>query len=101
MAIVTTNTYDIGDRIRSNVEFRTIASVLTDPTTIVFKYKDPSENTTTLTFGVDAAVVKDAVGAYHVDWDIDESGTWHYRWEGTGALVGAVENWFLIRASEF
>lgn len=101
MAVVTTNTYDIGDRIRSSVEFRTTAGALTNPTTIIFRYKDPSENITILTYGVDAAVIRDATGQYHVDVDIDEAGTWHYRWEGTGVLVGAVENWFKIRESEF
>lgn len=95
------NIYDVGDSIRTAVSFQNIAGVATDPTTITLKIQDPSGNETTLVFGVDAAVVKDAVGLYHSDVTIDENGDWYYRWEGIGALIGAAEFLFRIRESEF
>jgi len=101
MALVTLNTYDVGDLIRCSVVFATIAGVDTDPTTVIFRYQDPSGNITVWTFGVDVEVVQDAVGRYHADVSIDEEGSWFYRWEGTGVLQGAGESTFLIRDSKF
>lgn len=95
------NTYDVGDSIRCTIEFRTIAGVLTDPTKVYFKYQDPSGNEITLEYGVDVAVVRDAMGLYHSDISIDEEGWWYYRWEGTGVLVGACEFYFMVRDSKF
>jgi hypothetical protein len=69
---------------------------------VVIMHKDPSGNVTTLTYGVDAAVVKDGTGIYHVDVDVDEEGRWFYRCEGSGTTQQAVcEGEFLAQDSEF
>lgn len=102
MATVTIYTYDVGDKIRCSVRFATIAGVDTDPTTIVFRWLDPSGNASSETFGAPgASIVQDAVGHYHRDVSIDEEGEWFYRWEGTGVIQGAGEKSFLIRDSKF
>jgi len=75
--------------------------VATDPTAVLFKTQDPSGNETTYTFGVDANVVKSAVGNYYADWTLDEEGRWFYRWEGTGVVVAAAEHALEVRDSEF
>lgn len=72
-----------------------------DPTTVIFKYKNPAGTITTLTYGVDAEVVKSATGVYYVDVDGDTSGTWFYRFESTGTGKSGEEDSFVIRASEF
>ena len=95
------NSYDIGDRVRVSNRFATPAGVDTDPTTVVCKYIDPSLNVTTKTYGSDAEVVKDSTGRYHLDIDVDEAGTWSYRWTGTGAVVAAGEQTFVVRESAF
>ena len=61
------------------------------------QYKDPSGNTTSLTYGVDAALVKDSTGVYHVDVDADEVGWWHYRVysTGTGQAAAAPQRFFV------
>ena len=100
MATLTVNTYDIGDSIRCTITFATTAGVPTDPTTVTFKYRDPSGNEVTWVFGVDPEVIKDDTGDYHADVTLDEDGLWYYRWEGTGALIGAAEHGWYARRSE-
>lgn len=82
--------YDVGDRVRLSGEFTDEDGDYHDPTAVYCAYTDPSGNETVLQFGVDVAVVKDAVGQYHVDIDVDEAGRWPYRWyaTGTGASAG-------------
>lgn len=92
--------YDIGDRVHVTAAF-TVSSVATDPTTVVFKYKDPSGTITTLTYGIDPEIVRSAEGNYYVDLDVDEQGDWWYRWAGTGAVVAAQEVKFYVQPTRF
>ena len=93
-------TYDKGDRPRCKAEFR-LNNVLTDPTTITFKYRKPDETVVNLVFGTDAALVKESTGIYYVDIDIDSVGTWYYRFEGTGTVKAASESKFQVRTTYF
>jgi hypothetical protein len=77
-------TYDVGDLARITAEFTSSAGIAIDPTALYCVHTDPSGNATTLTYGVDAALVKDDVGKYHVDISVDEAGTWLYNWYSTG-----------------
>lgn len=92
-------TYDIGDSVRTTATFK-VGGVLTDPTTITLKYKNPAGTTVTKTYAL-SDVVKDSTGVYHFDFTTDTAGTWFYRWEGTGAAKGAAEVQIQVRASEF
>lgn len=91
------NTYDVGDRIRCRVSFTDLDQNPADPTTVVAKVKDPTGNTSTYT----DQVVNDAVGSYYIDVTLDQSGTWWYRFEGTGAVQAAEEQAFNVRDSRF
>jgi hypothetical protein len=93
------NIYDIGDVARVTMTF-TVDDVNTDPTTITLKVKDPTGNKTTYTYAL-AEVTRSAAGIYYKDISIDEAGQWYYRWEGTGAVETAEENYFMVRESEF
>jgi hypothetical protein len=93
------NTYDVGDLVRVTGTFTNAASVAQDPTAVLFKYKDPSGNKTTLTYNTDVSVVKSATGVYYVDVDVDEIGRWYYRWQGTGTGQSAGESYFDAQAS--
>lgn len=93
------NVYDVGDRIRVWGEFTDLAGTATDPTTIVCKHQDPSGNETTVTYPT--SIVKASTGRYYLDIDIDEAGTWYYRWNATGAVVAAGETSFVVRATQF
>lgn len=92
------NQYDIGTKVRLIGEFRDLDNVLSDPTVVVAKTRDPSGNVTTISGG---SVTKDSTGVYHVDVTLDESGTWWYRFEGTGAVVAADEQAFVVAESRF
>lgn len=88
--------YDIGDLVRVSGAF-TVSDVDTDPTTVTVLYRDPSGNLTTLVYGEDASVVKDATGQYHLDISPDETGKWWFRWVGTGDAQAAEEDYFYIK----
>lgn len=93
------NRYDVGDRARVWGVFQSLAGVDTDPTTIVCKYQDPSGNETSVTYPT--SIVKSSTGRYYLDIDVDEAGTWYYRWNATGAVVAAGETSFIARATQF
>jgi hypothetical protein len=94
------NTYDLGDLIRVSAAFASAGAAI-DPTAVTVKYRAPVAGTTTLVYGVDADLVKDDTGEYHVDIDADEEGTWYYRFESTGTGQAAAEGAFRVRVSSF
>ena len=95
------NTYDVGDLIRVTGTWEDAAGTDTDPTGLTFAFIDPSDNTITYTYGVDGELVKQATGIYYVDVDIDEHGTWWYRFASTGTAQAASEAYFHVRDSKF
>lgn len=94
------NTYDIGDDVRLSVAFR-VSNVLTDPTTVICKVKDPNNIVTTYTYGVGSDIVHSSTGNYYVDHPVTIRGTHFVRWEGTGTANGAEESTFFVRESNF
>lgn len=94
-----TNTYDKGDLIRVKATF-TVSSVVTDPTAITLKVKDPDGTITTYTYA-GGSITKDSTGVYHKDLSVSNDGVWYYRFEGTGTCQAASENKFIVRKSEF
>ena len=93
------NTYAKDNQIRVSVEFL-VNSVDTDPSTVKAFYKDPNNAVTTLTYGVDGALVKDATGKYHVDIYANLVGFYWYRFEGSGSVISASESVFYISQSQ-
>jgi hypothetical protein len=55
---MSTTIYDIGDAVRCSATFKDSSNAAVNPTTVTFKYKDPSGNVATLVYGTDAALVK-------------------------------------------
>lgn len=95
------NTYDIGDVVRVSGAFATSAGTAVDPATVKFRIRRPDRTIDFYEYGVDGEVIKDAVGNYHMDILIDQSGTWYYRVEGITTNRGAEENSIIIRRSKF
>jgi hypothetical protein len=93
------NVYAKDNLVRISTVF-TLAGVSTDPSTVRAMYKDPNNVVTTLTYGTDAALVKDSIGTYHVDIPVTTAGNWWYRFEGTGACVAANEGEFVVSLSQ-
>ena len=92
--------YEKGDLVRCSAAFTNIAGAYVDPAAVLFRFKNPGGTTTTYTYGVDAELVKDAVGQYHVDVDANAEGVWFYRFESTGTGQAAGEEAFSV-SSEF
>jgi hypothetical protein len=82
--------------------FAIVAGVktLADPDDVFFDIMDPDGNVVTFHYGVDAEVVKDAVGIYHILVPVDEDGWWRVRARATGTdIVGAKSISFCVGAT--
>lgn len=93
------NTYISGTTVRTKAQnFSTVDGTVTDPTTVVLKYRRGSQATVTVTYP-SSPITKDSVGNYHAD--LDTSGFsgpglefWTAQWTGTGAVAAiGVDNW--------
>ncbi len=96
---MTVNTYQRGDLVRISGEFRDLLGVLIDPSTVTLKVEKPAGTITTYTYP--ATVIRDALGKYHVDVNIDATKGWRYRWETTGTGQAAEEGQFIVEPTEF
>ena len=94
------HTYDKGDTVRASATFTDADGLGVDPGTVTFKVLDPSGNEASYVYG-GVEVIKTATGIYYIDILIDESGTWHFRCEGTGTDAAASESYFSVRVSKF
>lgn len=95
------NSYDVGDEVRCTGTFTDSGGSVQDPTAVFFKYEDPSGAVTTKQYVTDPEVVRDSVGVYHLDIDVDEAGMWWWRWYSTGSGQAADEDQFLAEDSRF
>lgn len=93
--------YEIGQRIRVYTqEPFSVSGVATDPTDINLQIRKPDGTITIYDYAL-GEIIRDGAGNYHKDIDIDMDGSWYYRWVGTGTVVAANENWFLVNPSQF
>lgn len=92
--------YDVGDRVRWTCTYTDSDGAAQDPTSVYFSIEDPSGNVVTYQYGVDAEVIRDSTGVYHVDVDKDEAGTWTVRGYSTGTGKAAVEAFCRVRERE-
>lgn len=88
---------EIGDKIRVSAIFKNGTNRL-NPTVVTLKIKHPDGTVTTYTT---AQLTNPQTGVWYKDITIDQSGNWYVRFEGTGALVAAVEEKIVVKASEF
>ena len=73
-------TFDVGDLIRITGTWTDSAGDATDPNTVLASHKDPSNVEISLTSTT--GITKDSTGVYYFDMDLDEEGTWKYRFYG-------------------
>lgn len=92
--------YDRGDMVRLTVGFTSAGGGLADPGTITCKIKQPNGAVTTYVYEEEAELVKESVGSYYLDIQVDAPGTWHYRWAGNGTVTAAAESAFRVLESE-
>lgn len=89
--------YLVGQLVRVSAAITDASGSAVDPSTLTMKYRTPGGTTTTLTYGTDAALVKDSVGNYHVDLSVQEAGAYQYVWTSTGTGQAIGEGAFVSR----
>jgi uncharacterized protein YfaS (alpha-2-macroglobulin family) len=92
---MTMNIYRNGQRVRVSVAF-TVNDVATDPSTVTLKVQAPDGTVDTYTYGA-SQVTKSSTGNYYKDVDVDQVGTWDFRFEGTGTCVAVEEQSFRVK----
>jgi hypothetical protein len=93
-------TYDKGDRARLLVEFRDLDGAASDPASVTLEVKPPDAPAVSYSNLLSPViVVRDGTGVYHMDIDLQTSGTWRYKWVGEGDLIAAEEGRLFVRPS--
>ena len=93
--------YDKGDLVTCRGTFTDSDGNAQDPDAIYCKVTDPSGNTDSYQYGVDAELVRSSTGVYYVNVDADEVGVWYYRFYSTGAGQAAEESSFTVDETWF
>ena len=71
-------------------------NAIIDPTTVTFRYADPTGVVTTATYPI--GVIKEGVGIYHLDVAVNIAGTWWYDAISTGIAQARAEASFVVLA---
>jgi hypothetical protein len=95
------NEYPIGKGLRFETECYDEDDALEDPTVLVFRWKEPDGTITSYTYGVDAELVRDALGLYHVDRTLNAAGIHTWRWKASGLVTDADEKKLKAKPSAF
>jgi hypothetical protein len=100
---------DIGDLVTLWQVFRDGTGAQADPDTVTLTVRKPDgtvyEETSTAAEAEDEAAAEEATGAtlsgvdgvYKAEIDVDQSGTWRLRWDGTGAVQESATDSFYVR----
>ena len=87
--------YDVGDEVQLIGKFYDVNDALIDPTTIHVTYRTPGGTTVTKTYPTD--ITRDSLGIYSFIVNVNEGGTWRYRWHSSGNAQAAGEKTFVAR----
>lgn len=74
--------------------FRNTAGTLANPTTTSLRIKKPDGTVTVVN---QASLTNSSAGIWTYDITIDAAGIWRYRFDGTGAVAAAEEDFFYVR----
>ena len=92
----------VGTTRRIEVDVTNLSGEPADPDTLLVKIRNgEEEETTSLKYGEDEALVRSDEGRYYVDLDLDHPGSWAFRAEADGELEGAAEAQFYVADSVF
>lgn len=87
--------YTKGQQVRFTGTFKNEAGALADPTTVTFRLKAPDGTLTTPTASSTSTGVWTALAT------LTQEGTYHFRFEGAGAIVAANEDAVVVTRSQF
>lgn len=79
---------------------RNASGAITDPASVVGKFRDPGGTITSYTYNTDDELTRNAAGDYQFTFTPDEGGEWYVRIE-TGTPDSAYEASFTVAASQF
>lgn len=99
--LVLINSYPLGQSVHLSAVFTMpgCSPTFIDPDTVTLRVKPPALATQVYEYPAD--IIKDDDGHYHLDVDASTSGTWFYRWEGTGLYQAVAERSFTVRDTQF
>lgn len=98
---MTHQTHAVGQAVRLLGEFRNYDRALADPDSVIARVRAPDGTTTVYTYGVDAALLRLSTGHYSVDVTLTASGQWSFKFEGTGAVTAADEDFVTVERTAF
>ena len=79
------NVYALNSLVRLTNEFTQAAGGSPiDPTDVLLYVEDPTGTEQTYQYSL-GQIIRDSLGNYHYVLNLAISGTWTYRWQGTGA----------------
>lgn len=90
------STYTLGNLVRVSAVFKDISGDVQDPTVVNVTITDPTGTDTTYVYETDEEVIKDSVGNYHLDQDVEIAGRWYYRWWSTGTGQASSQSFFEV-----
>lgn len=96
---MTVNSYDIGSLVTISTTFTNAAGVPTAPTSAKLRVVDPNGNETDYVSG--SSLNNPTTGVYNTTVNVLTAGMWTYRWEATGVLIAASDNWFIVNPTIF
>lgn len=82
----------VGNRVAATATFTDETGAPLDPTTVRATIQPPQGTATTYTYGVEVALIKTGTGAYRIEFDLTEPGSWVVRIESDGVGKAAVES---------
>lgn len=81
--------FELGDDVRVATVFKDSAGTAINPSAVYFKFTTPAGAETIYQYGVDAQLVRDSTGNYHVDIDASMLGVFRWKFYSTGSGKGA------------
>jgi hypothetical protein len=92
------NKYFIGEVVTLSGAFTNPAGAAVDPSVVTFNLREPDATFTAFVFGVDAELIRDGIGLYHVDWTTAKVGSHCWGLAGTGTAQAISEGEFEVEA---
>lgn len=86
-------------RVRLRLILRDLTNTVADPTQLLFSIKEPDGETTSFTWGIDDEIVQESTGTFYLDWDADQVGLHHYKWQANGAVQLGKSGAFNVKES--
>ncbi len=90
-------TYNQDSAVRLQAVFSDVSGRLADPTTVQCKVKAPDGTVSSYTWA-GGQIQRDSLGNFYYDLTLAASGSWAYRWKGTGAVVAVGESSLSVNA---